>query len=124
MNPNKRRSKRPVEDILRARLMLATGMLQKDVGAAIGVGEQSICNLKQNKQWADVQVPVIRTTHPAPKPGQPWDLRIEKIPAMVADHCAGCGKMLFDGLDKLIYLVSDDLYVCDQKCLEALKGKL
>jgi hypothetical protein len=121
MNPNKRHSNTTAKDVLRARLMLQAGMIGIDVAAVTGFSAQAVSGLKNNTRWNDVQIPVIRTTHADPKPGQPWNLRIEKKPAMVTGHCAGCGKMLFDGLDELIYLVAEDKYACDQKCLDFVK---
>lgn len=96
-----RRSNATIEDAARVKVMLHYKIPTIEIAKQTPFTPAAISNINTGKAWKDVKV----------------DMKL-----FSAGQCIGCGKLLIDGLDDLIYLVADDEYVCDQRCLDRINA--
>ena len=85
------------EAALKAKLMLAQGYAQKKIAQLLGVSAQWVSNVKVGRLHKDVVSP-------------------EGSACCVV--CANCDTIFFDDgvMSDVIYLVSDDEYLCNAQC--------
>ena len=102
MNTNRRISKLTVEQVARIKIMLHFGIMGQEIAKQFAVSPETISKIAIGKYWKDVKVDFSN---------------------FAAGPCIGCGKLLIDGIDELIYLVAEDAYACGQECIE-IKAEL